>query len=92
MKRKIYILLTMFLGLMLSQFVHTGLEMLALTWLVDTGDITWEAWRMLHATATVIIAVAGLVGGWFLGRHWWHVVYVEGRHFKWRKRPAKMGK
>ena len=31
-----------------------------------------------------VVLVAGTVGGYFLGQHWWRVVYVERRHWYFR--------
>ena len=31
-----------------------------------------------------VVLVAGTVGGYFLGQHWWRVVYVERRHCYFR--------
>ena len=89
MKRIVYILLTMFLGLLLSFFVHVALEMPSLTYIVEGGAqvglvplLTWVQWVPVHRYSTIIIALGGIVGGWFLGRHWWYIVYVEKRRFK----------
>ena len=30
------------------------------------------------------VLLAGTVGGYFLGRHWWNVVYVQRRHWCFR--------
>lgn len=86
MKRIIYIALTMVLGLLLSFFLHFALEMPALNYLVEgglyTGSLplwTLNEWLPIHRTTTLVIALGGLVGGWFLGRSWWHTVYEERR-------------
>ena len=31
-----------------------------------------------------VVLVAGTVGGYFLGQHWWGVVYVQRRHWYFR--------
>ena len=31
-----------------------------------------------------VVLVAGTVGGYFLGQHWWRVVYVERHHWYFR--------
>ena len=31
-----------------------------------------------------VVLVAGTVGGYFLGQHWWRVVYVQRRHWYFR--------
>lgn len=84
MKRVIYILLTMLLGLLLSFFAHVALEMPALSYLVEGGShageeplLTWAAWKHVHVIGTVLIATLGLLGGRRLGRAWWRVVYGD---------------
>ena len=31
-----------------------------------------------------IFLIAGTVGGYFLGQHWWRVVYIQRRHWTFR--------
>ena len=99
MKRIVYILLSMFLGLLLSFFAHVALEMPALSYLVEGGAhagdapvLIWTRWQSVHEAGTVLIALAGLVGGWFLGRYWWRLVYVERRRFKWGRRSVTLSR
>jgi len=37
-----------------------------------------------------VFLITGTVGGYFLGQHWWSVVYVQRRHWYFRmKDPSK---
>ena len=36
-----------------------------------------------------VFVVAGTVGGYFLGQHWWRVVYIQRRHWTFRLNKRK---
>ncbi|MFH1366393.1 MAG: hypothetical protein ABIH38_00185 [Patescibacteria group bacterium] len=76
MKRIIYIFSTTILGLFLSFILHTGIETLYLKY---AKEITWHHGCALPCWLQIGLILAGLIGGYFLGRFWWRIVYVEKR-------------
>ena len=85
MKRTIYILLTMVLGLLLSFLAHAVIEMLYLQWAqAHNHTIVWTTVLGLCALPLwlqIALPVVGLVGGFLLGRMWWTMVYVNRKHW-----------
>ncbi len=80
-KKTIYIILTMFLGLLLSFLAHAGIE----TWYIDNllkqgvvpkaNSLTPHCF--LPLVLQIILSLLGLIGGYFLGKFWWRIIYVE---------------
>lgn len=82
-KKTTYIILTMILGLILSFLVHAGIEIFYINNLLSKGlspepsSLTHQCY--LPSSLQIILLLAGLLGGYFLGRIWWRIVYVEHR-------------
>jgi len=85
-KKTIYIIATMFLGLLLSFLAHAGIEIWHINRLLGRG-ITPKASSLTHncflpASLQIVLLLAGLVGGYFLGQTWWRIIYIEHRRKK----------
>jgi len=86
MKKIIYIALCVILGFLLGFLVHAAIEILMINLLVSNFrayslGLNWDAWFLVHSIGTFVLFVLGGLGGYFLGKHWWRIVYVERR---WR--------
>jgi hypothetical protein len=86
-KKTIYILLTMFLGLLLAEIVHGLLETRLINGMLAAGSnpkmyVFLGAHCYLPSYLQFGLLALGLVGGYFLGQTWWRLVYVEHRHWK----------
>lgn len=92
MKKTIYVILTVFLGLLLSFIAHALLEILLikiafLQGRTVIGSTFWGVgWCALPAWAGISFPFLGIVGGYFLGQSWWRIVYVEKRHWRFRNK------
>ncbi len=88
----------MLLGVELMVILHSLLEgiYLAFTFKIDSlpeKSILWLFSTYLPSYVPIIMLIAGLVGGYFLGQVWWQIVYVEKRHWSWdRKEKRKKSK
>jgi hypothetical protein len=85
MKRTLYLIASVLLGLLLQFLVHAGLEMAVIgSTLSDPNHWgfgwSWPTWLAVHRVASVVLALLGAVGGYCLGVIWWRVVYVDKRH------------
>jgi hypothetical protein len=82
-KKTIYILLTVVLGLILSFILHAVIEVCYIKHLLGRGilpepsSLTHQCY--LPSALQIILLLAGLLGGYFLGRFWWRKVYIERR-------------
>lgn len=90
MKRFIYIFCAMTLGFLLQLIVHAGIEFWYIGLLLSHFEVygfglSWEAWFMIHSIFTGILAVSGIVIGYYAGIRWWHIVYIERRHWAMRR-------
>ena len=76
-KKAFYIIATTFLGILLSFIIHGLFEMLYLKILIDRGNsINWTSYSGVKSCALPIylqvgLLLAGVIGGIFLGIHWW---------------------
>jgi len=87
MKRRLYILLCVVLGLMLGFLLHSLVEVLVIDRLIASADaapygLTWAQWFHAHTAWTVVTTAGGVIGGYFLGISWWRIVYIEKRHWR----------
>ncbi len=86
-KHGVYLVATTILGIFVSYLVHAGIEAVYLAWADAAGkQVVWYGGCALHPAIQVSLVVLGAVGGFFLGRFWWRLVYVER---KWAKGISK---
>ncbi len=91
-KKKIYVGLTIFLGIMLSFIAHALLEVAILRQAFAEGRIVEGTyflrvgWCALPFWVQYTFPVLGIVGGYFLGQYWWKVVYIQKRHWRFKKK------
>ncbi|MFA6043062.1 MAG: hypothetical protein WCV85_01715 [Patescibacteria group bacterium] len=82
-KHVIYLLAALSLGVVLSFLVHAGIETAYLSWAGSAGKtVTWYGGCALHPVIQVGLVIVGAVSGFFLGRFWWRLVYIERRWAK----------
>ena len=80
MKKYIYIVLFVLLGILLQFLVHSGVEMLYIhllrtnfeTW---SFGLSWADWWRVHNIATVILLLVGIAAGYCAGKHFWKKIY-----------------
>lgn len=85
-KKTVYIIATMFLGLLLSFLAHAGIEIWYINRVLAQGQPP-KASSLVHncflpISFQIILLLAGLIGGYFLGKTWWRIIYVEHRRGK----------
>ena len=71
-KKTIYIILTMFLGLLLAQIAF---------WLIEIWVLNKFMVSALPLYLQLIFSSLGIIAGYFLGQAWWRIVYIENRHW-----------
>lgn len=85
MKRYFYIALCILLGLLVATMLHGLIEIPALSLITanfDTyGDsFVWRYWRVIHGVGGVVLWLAGALGGFWAGKRWWQILYIEKRY------------
>ena len=79
LKKTIYIILAIILGVILSFIAHALIEIVYLSYSFYKGtspepsSLTPQCY--LPSALQTILLLAGLIGGYFLGRFWWQKVY-----------------
>ncbi|MFZ6036579.1 MAG: hypothetical protein ACOYUK_05590 [Patescibacteria group bacterium] len=82
-KRRLYLAVSVLLGLLLSVLLHVVIEQLFLSWTTDAGHaVTWYGGCALHPALQIGLLVLGALGGYGLGRMWWRMVYIDRRWAK----------
>ncbi len=77
-KKIVYLIVTTFLGLILSLDFHAFIEINYLNWAGSQGKlVTFYGNCALHPALQAAIWLAGAVGGFYLGLFWWRKVYVD---------------
>jgi len=85
MKKTVYILTSIFLGILLSFIIHALIEISVIYFLLKDFTLyglglSWQAWWLIHAVGTTLLLAAGAIFGWWLGQRWWQIVYIEKRY------------
>lgn len=93
MKKKVYIMLFVILGLLLQLLVHALLELNYLNLLI--GDfskysfgLSWSQLFIARSLITISLILLGVAFGLWQGRFWWKKVY-EDPNFKGMTFPPK---
>lgn len=85
LKKFIYILSTIILGILLSFMVHAIIELLVIWLLVGDIDkyglgLTWDQLMLVHSIFTFVLFVIGLIGGILFGYRWWKIIYIDKKY------------
>jgi len=85
MKKTVYVILALVLGLLLSFILHAALEIGYIVYAARAG-ITLVPYLngscFLPPVLALGMAVLGILGGLGLGFWWWDLVYVKKRRWK----------
>ncbi len=76
MKKELYIFLSVILGFLVSVIIHAAIEIPVLMLFIDDFEkygmgLDWSFWFAVHHILSVFLAVAGIGGGYLLGRKWY---------------------
>jgi hypothetical protein len=85
MKRIIYLIASVILGLLLSIITHALIEIQYLKQ-VDPASVVWINGCALPSWLKIALPIIFAVGFFFIGRIWWHLVYVERRHWRFKNK------
>ena len=81
LKKAVYIVLTMVLGLILSFILHAVIEIFYIDYFLDKGILVKPSALTskcyLPSILQIFLVLAGLLGGYFLGKFWWKKVYEK---------------
>lgn len=87
-KKIIYIVAAMFLGFLLSLIAHAFIEMYLIIQMLEAGRVPFPYGQheFLPPLLSFILIIIGLAFGYVAGVRWWQWVYVEKRHWIFRKK------
>ena len=80
MKRRMYIGLFSFLGVLVSFFLHAFFEIWYINLLINKFDrfsfgLSWSAWVYIHHGVAIGLLCVGFYYGYRGGGYWWHRLY-----------------
>lgn len=84
MMRAVYISGFIALGVLLQAILHAVVE----KWYIDllledfatySLGLSWSTWFAIHHAAALALFAAGLLFGYWQGKKWWRIMYVERR-------------
>jgi len=78
MKKKIYTVLTIILCLTLVFYLYEVAQINYIIWVVPRGDA--PQYLYLFDIAWGVASIGAIIGGYFLSKVWWRIVYIEKRH------------
>ena len=92
LKKTVYLMLTIVLVSLLMLILHSFLEL----WYINSfvaynGDFPGQTVFLqlssyLPPGIPVFLLLIAIIGGFFLGQWWWRIVYIEKRHWRWRRK------
>lgn len=78
LKHAVYLLASIVLGLLLSIIAHAVIEISYLSWAQKQGiTVIFYNGCALLPIIQIGFLLLGAIGGFFLGRFWWRLVYIE---------------
>jgi len=80
MKKIIYIICFVVLGVIVQFLVHAGIEILCINLLLNDFQkyslgLSWDQWFIVHYIGTVVLLIAGILLGFWQGIYWWERLY-----------------
>ena len=88
-KRRIYISLSIILGILLGGIVDALIEKTYINNMLAEGMVpvsTWSNNCFLPLVMSVAFLAGGAIFGYVLGVRWWQIVYVEKRHWRMKRK------
>ena len=91
MKRIVYIVAWVVLGLLLSLITHGLIEISYINYSLSHGIVLANQTAFGHGYCALpiwlqsLLLLTGVVGGFLAGKYFWRVIYIEKRYrrFKW---------
>lgn len=85
MKKVVYIFASVFLFVLLSTILHAVIEIPFLSLLTKDFEkyglgLSWEHWVLIHHIGSSALLILGALTGYFAGKRWWRIIYVEKRY------------
>ncbi len=82
MKKIVYIVAFIILGVLLQFLLHSLLEQSYIYFLLKDFNtfslgFNWEQLYIAHKIITVLFLVAGALFGFLQGKYWWKYIYVD---------------
>jgi hypothetical protein len=89
-KKFLYIISVVILGLLLSLLVHASAEMIALKIIFSQPEkyfetIWWQEWSAVHRVGSLVLSCLGSLSGLYFGIKWWEPYGSKPGFFHWRK-------
>lgn len=80
MKKIIYIICFIVLGVIVQFLVHAGIEILYINLLLNNFQkyslgLSWDQWFIVHHIGTIVLLIAGILLGFWQGIYWWKILY-----------------
>ncbi|MDF1498659.1 MAG: hypothetical protein P1P85_04905 [Patescibacteria group bacterium] len=82
MKKQIYIILFIVLGVLLSFILHAVIEiyyidLLVIDFLKYSFGFSWSKLYMFHKIGTLFLFILGMGLGLWQGKYWWKKIYID---------------
>ena len=85
-KRTVYLLFAMLLGMILGDIAYDLLEVSFLSSLIaESGSrliVYGKDFFALRPLPEIVFDLAGVLGGYYAGKSWWRIIYIEDRRRK----------
>ena len=88
MKRYFYIFSFIVLGVLLQQAIHAIFEIWYIGLLVNNFStyglgLSWDTWFTIHHVYSIVLLIAGIVWGYWMGKYFWPKLYDNNGKVKY---------
>ena len=85
MKKKIYLILSIFLFLLLGALFISLTEFSVIKLMISDFDkfsfgLPWSKLMLIRNTFAIVVSIAFLILGYLVGQRWWKYVYVDKKY------------
>ena len=86
-KKTIYVIMSIFLFFMFSMLVHAWIEMWYIQNALDSGGVLriYGPSEFLPPFISFPLSFIFSALGYVVGQKWWRIVYIEKRHWRFKK-------
>lgn len=83
-KEILYRSLFLLFALIMSLLLHALIEWPVLTFITSdferhSQSLIWQHWELIHRTFSIVLWALGAGLGYYYGRYFWYVLYVQPR-------------
>ncbi len=80
-KHAVYLIASAILGILINYLMLVAIQVILLQWILHSEkNIIFYSGYPPFLILICVFLIMGAIGGFFIGRYWWRIIYVEQRY------------